>query len=79
MHVHTRTYTTRTQTHMKTHNLHTDTYTRTQTLTHTYACTDTYKLDLENLGQAQGVQYSQCYHSMANMNLFKSHILAFFC
>ena len=33
------------------------------------------KFDLENVGQCHGVQCSQWSRSMANMNLYKSHIL----
>ena len=32
--------------------------------------------DLENEGQGQGVQHAQRYHSMANINLYKSHTSA---
>ena len=32
--------------------------------------------DLENEGQGYEVQHSQWFHSMANINLYKSHTLA---
>ena len=65
---------------MQTHNLHTDIYTQTHKHLRIHAHTDTYKFYLENLGQGHGVglQHSQRYHSMANVNIFKSHTLAFF-
>ena len=33
--------------------------------------------DLENEGQSHGVQQLPCCHSMANINLYKSHTWAF--
>ena len=33
---------------------------------------------LENEGQGHGVKHSQWFHSIANINLYKSHTLAFF-
>ena len=34
--------------------------------------------DIENEGQGHGVQHSQWFHSMANINLYKRRSLAFF-